>query len=540
MNAFRYLRRQSKPLITAAGLTMVILLGLLDYVTGPEVSFSAFYLLPITLVTWLTDRRNGVLMATIGAATWLAADLASGARYSNAVIPYWNASVRFTFFLVIVYLEAALKTLNRELEERVEERTALLTAEVAERQRAEQRLQQYAERLEILHDIDRAILAAQSLEESAQTVVHHLREFLSCDRASISLFDFESHQLVIVAADDAGAGLAVGERIPLDTTSDIGEILELLRRGEVRLVQDLLGLTLKSTLTQNLLASGFRSLLRAPIVAQDELIGTLNLLAREPDIFTPEHVEIAREIANQLGVAIQHARLLTQLRSSRQDLQNLSQKLLGVQEVERRHIARELHDEIGQALTGLSLTLEMAARLTPDSAVDNLGRAHALVVDLMERVRNLSLELRPALLDDLGLLPTLLWHLERYSSQTNVKAVLKHHGLEGQRFAPEIETTAYRIVQEALTNVARHAGVHEVQVTLWADQGVLGIQIEDQGSGFDPEASLAAGGSSGLAGMRERALLLGGKLTIESALGLGTRVMAEVPIGIPAAPGKEA
>jgi signal transduction histidine kinase len=534
MNALRRLSKQPRLVIVAAGLSSIVLLGLLDYLTGPEVSLSVFYLLPISVVTWFTDRRSGIVVATIGAAMWLVADLKSGAAYSNPLIPYWNAGVRCAFFLIAVYLESALKTSNQRLEARVEERTARLAAEIAERQRADQRLQQYAERLEILHEIDKAILDAQSPEATAQTVAYHLRQLLPCQRVSVTLLDFQSQQIVIFAsaADEEVGEPSSGRRLPLDTFDNVAEMLELLRRGAAQLVPDLRDLALSSPSTREVLSQGFRSSISAPIITQEELIGILNLLTREPGVFTPEHVEIAREVANQLGVAIQHARLWDQLRSSREELQGLSQKLLNVQEAERRHLARELHDEIGQALTGLSLTLEMIAHLPTEAAANDLSDAQELVVDLMERVGNLSLELRPALLDDLGLLPTLLWHLERYSAQTHVKVAFKHSGLEGQRFAPECETTVYRIIQEALTNVARHAGVLEARVTLWADQGVLGLQIEDRGMGFDPEAVLAAGSSSGLASMRERARLLGGELTIESVPESGTRVIAEIPIGL--------
>jgi signal transduction histidine kinase len=210
--------------------------------------------------------------------------------------------------------------------------------------------------------------------------------------------------------------------------------------------------------------------------------------------------------------------------------------LLDVQEAERRHIARELHDEVGQALTGLKLLLDMSTRLPADEVtasarkLHDLREAQAMVNELMALVRDLSLDLRPAMLDDLGLLPTLLWHFDRYTAQTPVRVAFKHTGLEGRRFAPEVETAAYRIVQEALTNVARHAGVSEVVVRLWADQETLGVQIEDGGTGFDPEAALAAGATTGLAGMRERAVLLGGQLTVESAPLAGTCVTAELPL----------
>jgi signal transduction histidine kinase len=131
-------------------------------------------------------------------------------------------------------------------------------------------------------------------------------------------------------------------------------------------------------------------------------------------------------------------------------------------------------------------------------------------------------------LDQLGLLAALLALFERYTDQTGVRVHFKHEGVEG-RFEPDVETTVYRIVQEALTNVARHAGVDIATVRVWSVAGIMGIQIEDTGRGFDPEAVLAAPRSSGLAGMEERVILLGGQLAIESRPGEGARLTAELP-----------
>jgi signal transduction histidine kinase len=219
------------------------------------------------------------------------------------------------------------------------------------------------------------------------------------------------------------------------------------------------------------------------------------------------------------------------LRDYAERLKILSRRLMEVQEAERRNIARELHDEISQVLTGLKLSLEMCARMPGDNIGASLGQAQMLVNELMARARKLSLDLRPGMLDDLGLLPTLLWHIEHYTAQTRVQVTFKHSGLEGRRFAPEVETAAYRIAQEALTNIARHAGVVEATVRVWTEDTKLTIQVEDRGGGFDPEAKFAANETSGLAGMRERATLLSGQLTIESLSGRGTRLTAELQIG---------
>ena len=278
-------------------------------------------------------------------------------------------------------------------------------------------------------------------------------------------------------------------------------------------------------------ARGYRSSAALPLCHGQQVLGALNVYSAEAAYFTAERLQVLQSFANQAAVAIQNAQLFEQVRAGREHLQALSRQLLEVQEAERRHIARELHDEVGQSLTGLKLLLDMSTRLPTDEATANLGEAQAMVNELMALVRDLSLDLRPAMLDDLGLLPTLLWHFDRYTTQTDVGVTLKHARLEGRRFRPEVETAAYRIVQEALTNVARHAGVSEVWVRLWADQETLGVQIEDRGTGFEPEAVLTAGATTGLAGMRERAVLLGGQLTVESAPGAGTCVTAELPLG---------
>jgi signal transduction histidine kinase len=203
----------------------------------------------------------------------------------------------------------------------------------------------------------------------------------------------------------------------------------------------------------------------------------------------------------------------------------LSQRLIDVQEAERRIIALELHDQIGQILTGLKLKLEMLARLPADEAQNRLDEAQMLVNELLARTRELSLNLRPATLDHLGLLSALGRHFQKYTSNTNIPVDFQHTGLEGQRFQPELETAVFRIVQEALTNIARHSGADQATVNIWKNQNTLAVEIEDNGNGFDVEAVLSKSQSSGLTGMRERASLLGGDFVIESGED-GTRLTA--------------
>jgi signal transduction histidine kinase len=274
-----------------------------------------------------------------------------------------------------------------------------------------------------------------------------------------------------------------------------------------------------------------RAFVLLPLVVQGRSIGAMGAdrkHTRRP--LEPALLPLLQLFAGQAAIAIENSRLFEQVQDGRERLRTLSHQLVEIQEAERQHIARELHDEIGQALTGLKLSLEMSKHVPPGAIRPRLDEALALVNELMAHARDLSLDLRPAMLDDLGLLPTLLWYVNRYTAQTGIQVTFKHTGLE-KRFASEVETAAYRIVQEALTNVARHAGVNEVMVRLWADQDKLEARIEDHGAGFDPRAALASSATSGLAGMRERAVSLGGQLTVESSPGIGARLRAEFPLG---------
>ena len=221
---------------------------------------------------------------------------------------------------------------------------------------------------------------------------------------------------------------------------------------------------------------------------------------------------------------------ISERKQAEKALRDLSSRLVEMQETGRRHYARELHDQIGQTLTGLKLSLEMAARRQQRGAAWDFGYAQRLINEIMTQVSDLSLDLRPLMLDDLGLLPALRWHLDRYTAQTGVRVRFQHDGLD-RRFPADVETAAFRIVQEALTNVARHSGVRKATLQVLANQDRLKMEIEDRGSGFDLQATLRRGISSGLTGMRERATFLGGKLTVDSVPGRGTRLVADLPLG---------
>ncbi len=207
-------------------------------------------------------------------------------------------------------------------------------------------------------------------------------------------------------------------------------------------------------------------------------------------------------------------------------LRALPRRLIEMQETAGKQIARELHDEIGQVLTGIGMLLGIPESLPPSTQA-RLEEARRAVHELSGRVRALALDLRPAALDDFGLIAALEGLLERYTRQTGIAVEFVHAGAEGERFRPEVEVAGYRIIQEALTNVARHAAVRHADVTVEASDGTLQVLVEDEGAGFDVSAVRTG---AGLGGMRERVTILGGELEVVSAPGSGTRVSAQLPL----------
>jgi signal transduction histidine kinase len=220
---------------------------------------------------------------------------------------------------------------------------------------------------------------------------------------------------------------------------------------------------------------------------------------------------------------------LTEVQNA-QELQHLSAKLITAQEEERRSIARELHDEVGQVLTAIKVELAVAERslLAGGGAADLLRNARSITEGALTTVRDLSHLLHPSMLDDLGLPAAIEWYLRSFGRRHDIRADIVHERMD-QRLAPEIETAAYRIVQEALTNVAKHARATACRVYLQRLPHTILITIEDNGAGFDPAGDPRERTGLGLVGIRERASQLRGTVRLESTPGKGTRLTVELP-----------
>ena len=231
------------------------------------------------------------------------------------------------------------------------------------------------------------------------------------------------------------------------------------------------------------------------------------------------------------------ARDVTESRAAEQERKKLLRRLAEAQESERGRISRELHDQLGQELTALKLGLRLVKnRVPPRHAVrQSVTQLEQLTDNLMQEIHRLAWELHPASLDDLGLEAALRRYTAEWAERNSISMDFDSNGMEIGRLARELETALYRITQEALTNISKHAKAKKVSVLLTCRSGQMSLIVEDDGAGFDAETVFQGSGAKpgrlGLLGMRERVRLAGGTIDVESAAGTGTTVIVRIPLG---------
>lgn len=276
-----------------------------------------------------------------------------------------------------------------------------------------------------------------------------------------------------------------------------------------------------------------------PIGFQDNRIGQLAICSYLP--INEQSVNILRSLANQIAVTTENLRLWHELKQKEEIRLKLLDKVIQAQEEERKRIARELHDETSQSLTSILLGLSMLPDMkTEDERNRHIRGLRTMVQETLEEVHDMAWQLRPSVLDKYGLAMALERYLEQFRAKFSIDADLCFVGLDGYRLQSEVEIAVYRIVQEALTNVARYARARNASVIVSRKSGMLSVIVEDDGLGFDPEVVMnrePSKASLGLRGMQERAVLLNGTLKIESECGTGTTIFVHIPVGDAALPG---
>lgn len=412
-----------------------------------------------------------------------------------------------------------------------------LLVDITPRRQAEDRLKQTADRLGVLLTTSQALSSTLNLDQLLEQLLARLAEVIpATDFGAIYIYDRQVEALVPRAS--TGVDWDSFQRIRLHIGESIsGRVLQSGRSVLSRTPQDLDAdrgperaetrqLFAQARFGRNII-SNICVPLRSPM---GEIIGTIALGSTRAS-FNEDDLSLLEGVAGQAAVAIENANLFDEVRVGRQRLQMLSRQLIATQEAERRHIARELHDEIGQVLTVVGFHLHSLIDLCGDQHKARLEDDISLVDRTIQQVRDLSLDLRPPTLDVLGLEPTLRAYLEDQARRTGLLVNISGH-LES-RLPAEVEVTCYRLVQATLTNVVRHAQARQVWVELHQSEHELQIIIRDDGIGFDVPLVWQRAmrrGSFGLMGVQERVELIGGRLIVESAPGHGTTIGARFPL----------
>jgi PAS domain S-box-containing protein len=464
-----------RQVVTVLALVLVAVIGVVDSVTEWDIHVTAFYLVPIAWVCWSAGRRAGLVLAVVATLTWSIAERISDYNYTHPSLLYWNALMLFVFFVVVVYLLSAFQTAHYHLQDTVQQRTAALQ----EREAMLRGLVEHAPDSIMVVDAQGRIVQANAQTEA---MFGYRRDNLLGESVEMLVPErFRERHL----GHRAGYGHEPQPR-------PMGAGLELYGRRK-----DGSEFPVDIMLSPMQLATG------AMVIA------------------------IVRDITRR-------KRAEEQLRQSQQQLRALATRLQEIREEERTRIARELHDELGQAMTGLKMELAWVGKQLakpgeslPTAISDKITEMTELINGTIHSVRRISSELRPGLLDDLGLAAAIEWQAHDFEGRSGIACdvTVPANGVDLNR---ETSTAVFRIFQETLTNVARHANATKVRVSMSQEGRHVILEIKDNGRGITASA-ISDKSSLGLLGMRERAALFGGEVNFVGVAGQGTTVAVTIP-----------
>jgi signal transduction histidine kinase len=400
-----------------------------------------------------------------------------------------------------------LGTLARAIDEmagRIEYSTAALSNQIGD----------LTQRLTSLGIFGRALTEAADLHAAMQEMTKGLAGVLRASLAAIYLYEGDGLRRAHVWGDGS-----LPDRIPIahDTVG-----AALLHRRVVRSPQP------DRVVSPPL---GVERALAAPLLFKERRFGVL-LVGRDTAWpFDEADASLLATLADQLAIAMENVRLFEEVRAKEAARGELLSKIITAHEDERRRIARELHDEVSQSLTGLMISITAAEGIDdPEALRKKMASLYAAAEATLAEVGKIVHDLRPTALDDLGLVSAVRLHARNLLEASGVRLSFEASGFGHRRLPPAVEVAVFRVAQEALTNIARHARASEATVALHLREGTLVVLVEDNGVGFDPAQVYRTGQRAGLMGMEERASLIGGTLRIHSRPGGGTRVELRVPV----------
>jgi PAS domain S-box-containing protein len=387
------------------------------------------------------------------------------------------------------------------------------------------------ERLRAIQTITDSALAHLGLDELLRELLTRLRMVLGAESGSVFFVDEARRMLYPRAASGwRDEGLMTTVRVPFGT----GASGRIAAEGRPLIIDDLSTVDYSGIegISRSEILATAQSSMGAPLRIGDTIVGVVVVSSTPPRRFTDEDLQLLILVADRAAPAVERARLIETIDTSQARLKDLSRRLLRSEEEERRRIAVELHDDLGQILTAAKISMESTERL-PSATEVRSHRTEAIgyIDQALQRVRDLALDLRPSVLDDLGLAAALRWCVDRFAQKAHLETHLSIDAVPS--LEPALETACLRLAQEALTNVARHAQARHVWCDLHCSGQRLELQVRDDGIGFDVPAARAraiGGASLGLLGMEERVSLAGGEFEIRSEPGGGTELRARFPV----------
>ncbi len=387
---------------------------------------------------------------------------------------------------------------------------------------------------EALYDIGVKISSLLDVEKILNSVVDKARDLLEADVAVLSLLEKEQNRIYIRATSGAQKELFTSLTL-VPGQGFTGKVMEL---GRPLFMDDYLNdpsITHDDMTDSAVREEGLVSHLGVPLNIGDRIIGALTVAQRKPRVFSERETNLLARLANHAALAIDNARLYAEVQNKEELRGELLERIIAVQEDERKRIAQGLHDDLAQTISSLTMQLQAIETSLPaelDNVRGSLTKLRALSAHSLEDIRSLIADLRPMALDDLGLVAAIRWYANTHLSQQDIDIHVKS-SLAPHRLPPHMETTLFRVAQEAINNITKHAEARNATITLGANEQRVRLTIEDDGKGFDVPGVLSgrtSGHKLGLVGMQERVALFRGSLRIQSKPGKGTTIFVEIPL----------
>ncbi|KPJ48351.1 MAG: hypothetical protein AMJ41_05055, partial [candidate division Zixibacteria bacterium DG_27] len=398
-----------------------------------------------------------------------------------------------------------------------------------------EKLTNWNKRLTTFLSVSQAAVESVDLDSFLDEITKLVAESFAADRCSVVLVDQSRVFGVVRALHLKGSkGLPqLGRKVKL---ADHPHLSRVCLEGTIEMfnLPTLKGATKAER--QQIVDTGMKSCVVVPLKHEKSNLGGLTIWQAKPDReYTQEEVNFLVAIANQVATAIKKYELAAEVQQKRKNLERLSSEMIQLQEKERKAIAGELHDSVGQSLTAMRMNLDFAENSLPPGRKElksRIRQTSKLVADTMEEIRTIGQKLRPTMLDDLGLIPTLRSFTKDFSQQLSIPVHFSSRG-DTERLGPDVKITIYRIIQEGLNNIAKHSKATQAGISLQVKGRVCSLEIKDDGIGIEAEKVLKSTDARrgfGVFNIRERASLLGGKLEILSDKGKGTTLLVTIPL----------